>query len=177
MLELRTDCPRCGAQMATEANDCEACGANRFDELQIRAIEQTAIRDARRWMLGIGVWYVVSALITVAMNPVSGLALKVVMGVSLAMFGAQVGLWYWTKWQPLWASVAALGLFALVHLGNAWVDPSTLASGFLIKLCCVVVLIRAIIAGREVTQMRRKNQERRQLAVARVVSRGEPAQT
>jgi len=174
MLELRTDCPRCGAQMATEANDCEACGANRFDELQIRAIEQTAIRDARRWMLGIGVWYLASALITMAVTPVAGVALKVLLGVSLVMFGLQVGLWYWTKWQPLWASVTALGLFALVQLGNAWGNPSSLASGALIKLCCVVVLVRAIIAGREVSQMRKKNQERRQLAVARVVSRGEP---
>ncbi len=98
-------------------------------------------------------------------------------GLSLAMFGAQVGLWYWMKGQPLWASVAALGLFLLVHLGNAWVDPTTLASGALVKLLCLVVLIRAIVAGREVNEMRKKNQQRRQVAVARVVSSGASART
>jgi hypothetical protein len=177
MLELRTDCPQCGAQMATEANDCAACGANRFDELQIRAIEQTAIRDARRWMLGIGLWYVVSALITIAVAPVGGPATTMLLGLSFSMFGAQVGLWYWAEWQPLRASVVALGIFLLVHLGNAWVDPSTLLSGIVLKLFCVVVLVRSIIGGLEVSQMRNKNRERRQLAVARVVNRGEPPRT
>ncbi len=160
MLEVQSDCLRCGAQLTREEVDCKGCGANRFDELQIRALEESAIKEARRWILGIGLWYVVSALILMAVAPAGSLDVTMLLGINVTLGASCVGLWWWAQWQPLRASIAAAILFGSGHLVNALFDPSSLRQGILIKVLCVVVLVRAIQAGREVSQIREKGRQR-----------------
>ncbi|HTJ40981.1 MAG TPA: zinc ribbon domain-containing protein [Kofleriaceae bacterium] len=149
-------CPRCHAAMESSETFCSKCGADRESELKIAALEMTALSSARKWILGIGVWYVISAFLTIAMTqgPIDTHARDQLLGISFGLLVAHGLLFLWAKKQPLPAAIVAMVLFISLQLMNAVLDPTTIYKGILIKILFVVVLAKAIQAGYEVQRLR-----------------------
>src|SRR5688572_11809937 len=56
-------CGKCKKAMSASERFCPACGADRDVEIQVEALERTKLASARKWILGIGIWYVISGAI------------------------------------------------------------------------------------------------------------------
>jgi hypothetical protein len=151
-------CPRCKAPMGPSEQFCQACGGDRDAELKILGLELSSLASARKWILGIGFWYVVSAFLELAMvqGRVDPHARDLVLGISFGLCGAHVLLYLWAKKQPFPATVVALVLFITLQLFLATQDPSSIYKGILIKIVFVVVLVKAVQAGYEVHRLRGK---------------------
>jgi hypothetical protein len=146
--------------MGDQDSNCPACGANRVNELHIQAIEATSLRSARRWILGIGFWYMASAMVVTQMlGEQAGRHVGWLLEIGAGMFAIHVGLWWWSKRHVMAATIAALALFLLVQVVNASADPSSLASGWLLKGLVLIALGRAIFAAREVQKLRASTHE------------------
>jgi hypothetical protein len=142
--------------MAAAERYCGACGADSEIELHIAAFHQPALDSARKWILAVGIIYVLSAML---MTAIAGDAMldeerKLVLGVSLALCLIHVGLWWWARTAPFPAAVVALVLFVTLQLINAALDPSTIIKGIVIKILFLVALIRAVQAGAEANRLR-----------------------
>lgn len=142
--------------MGSDETFCATCGSDRNAELRILGLELTALASARKWILGIGIWYVVSGFLTIAMmsDQLSADGKNLLLGISFGLCGAHVLLYFWAKKQPLPAAIVAMVLFVSLQLLNAVTDPSTIYKGVVIKVLFVVVLVKAIQAGYEVQRLR-----------------------
>lgn len=142
--------------MAVSDRFCPACGANTEVELHIQAFHQPALESARKWILAVGIIYVVSALLVTAMagDMMLDEDRNFLFGVSLALCAIHVGLWQWAKTAPFPAAVVALVLFITVQLINAVLDPSSLYKGIIIKVLFLVALIKAVQAGSQANRLR-----------------------
>jgi hypothetical protein len=151
-----TSCPKCGAQLAMTDQFCGSCGANVETELQIQAFHQPALETARKWILAIGIIYVVSAFIMVAIagDMMLDEDRNLLYGVSFALCAIHVGLWWWAKTAPFPAAVVALVLFITVQLINLAAEPSSFYKGIVIKILFLVALVRAVQAGLEANRLR-----------------------
>lgn len=151
-----TSCPKCGAQLAVTDRFCAECGANAEVELHIAAFHQPALETARKWILAIGIIYVVSAFLMVAIagDMMLDQDKNLLYGVSFALCAIHIGLWWWAKTAPFPAAVVALVLFITVQLINAAVEPSTIYKGIIIKILFLVALIKAVQAGSEANRLR-----------------------
>ena len=149
-------CGKCKAPMAHADRFCPACGADREIELQVEALERTKLASARKWILGIGVWYLVSGLVMLMImrDQLTPDGQKLLMGTHAGLFVIHVGLYLWARRAPLAAAVVALVLFLTLHIANAVLDPSQIYKGVLIKVLFVVVLVKAIQAGYEIHRLR-----------------------
>lgn len=154
---LTQSCLRCSAPMALEEKFCSACGANRDVELEAEAFAGPALRSARNWILGVGILYMVSAVLITAMMGVdfgSDVGMMI-LGTNAALLAIHIGLFIWAKKAPFAAAVVALCLFFTVHLINAILDPTTIYQGLIIKIAFLVILIKAVKAGQYANQLRR----------------------
>jgi hypothetical protein len=150
-------CPRCKAPMGSDEQFCQGCGADRNAEIQILALEMTSLDSARKWILGIGVWYLVSTLFVIAITPhVDPHWRDLNLGAAFGLCGAHVLLYLWAKKQPFPATLVALVLFGTLQLLNAVMDPSTIYKGIVLKIVFVMVLIKAVQAGYQVHRLRGK---------------------
>jgi predicted nucleic acid-binding Zn ribbon protein len=59
------------------------------------------------------------------------------------------GLALWSKRAPLPAIIAAAGTYAVVLVGNAILDPKTIAQGIIVKIVMITLLIKGIRAALE----------------------------
>lgn len=123
-------------------------------ELQIAAMHQPALDTARKWILAIGIIYVVSALVMGAI--VGDMTDKYIWGPTIALFICHLGLWWWAKTQPFPAAVVALVLFLTVQLVNAAMNPDTIHHGIVVKILFLVALIKAVQAGSEANRLRKQ---------------------
>lgn len=153
---MLTSCPRCGAPQELTDRFCSACGADPQVELEIAAFHGPALESARKWILAVGIIYVVSVIFTTAIAGISFTdpAVRMVMGTALALCAIHIGLWVWAKTAPFPAAVVALVLFITVQVFSAVVEPSTMYKGLLIKVLFLVALIRAVKAGSEAQRLR-----------------------
>ncbi len=144
--------------MGLDEQFCQACGGDRDAELKIHAIELTSLASARKWILGVGFWYVISAFLQLALiqGRVDPHARDLLLGISFGLCGAHVLLYLWAKKQPFPATIVALVLFVTLQLFFATQDPSSIYKGILIKIVFVSVLVKAVQAGYEVHRLRGK---------------------
>jgi hypothetical protein len=142
--------------MGPDEEFCAACGANRDAEMKILVLELTQIDGARKWILGIGVWYVVSAFLQIAMQGdwMDPQAKNILIGVSLGLCAVHVGLYLWAKKHTLPAAIVALVLFATLVLVQAVAAPADIWKGVIVKIVFIGVLVKAIQAGYEVHRLR-----------------------
>jgi len=155
-LTADTTCMRCHALMGNDDRFCPSCGADREVEWQVAAIEMTKMSQARKWILGIGIWYLVSHLLLIVILGPQATALmkKLLLITGSGLCLVHVGLWLWAKRAPLAAAVVSLVLFVTLHSINAALDPSSIYKGIIIKVLFVAVLVKAIQAGYEVHRLR-----------------------
>lgn len=152
-----TTCNKCKAEMGARERYCPSCGADREVEWKVAGLEMTKLAKARNWILGIGVWYVISgAIVYLIMRKelATDADRNMLLGTTAVLFVLHVGLYFWAKFAPLAAAVVALLLFITVHAANAAVDPSTIYKGMVIKVAFVLILAKAIQAGLEIHRMR-----------------------
>jgi hypothetical protein len=152
-----TTCNKCKAEMGARERYCPSCGADREVEWKVAGLEMTKLAQARNWILGIGVWYVISgAILYLIMRQqlASDADRNMLLGTTAVLFVLHVGLYFWAKTAPLAAAVAALLLFVTVHVANAAMDPSTIYKGMVIKVAFILILAKAIQAGLEIHRLR-----------------------
>ena len=149
-------CGKCKGPLAAAERFCPACGADRDLEIQIEALERTKLASARKWILGIGIWYLVSGLIMLAIvkDQLTPEGRVFLLGTHLGLFAVHVGLYVWARIAPLAAAVVSLVLFLTLHLANAVLEPSSIYKGMIVKVLFVVVLVKAIQAGYEIHRLR-----------------------
>ncbi len=149
-------CGKCKGPLAAAERFCPACGADRDLEIQIEALERTKLASARKWILGIGIWYLVSGLIMLAIvkDQLTPEGRVLLLGTHLGLFIVHVGLYVWARVAPLAAAVVSLVLFLTLHLANAVLEPSSIYKGMIVKVLFIVVLVKAIQAGYEIHRLR-----------------------
>lgn len=131
---------------------CGACGADRILKREVQVRDLVGLNKARRWILWIGIWYMVSGLLMIAVvgHQMTGAGKVALLGIHASLLLIHLGLYVWAARAPLAAAVVALLLFLVLQLGNAVFDPSTLAKGIAIKILFLAVLVKAIRAGAEI---------------------------
>ncbi len=152
-----TTCNKCKAAMTAREQYCPSCGADREVEWKVAGLEMTKLASARKWILGIGVWYLISGaimLLVLRKQLATDEARNLVLVTSAGLFVIHVGLYFWAKTAPLAAAVVSLLLFVTLHTANAALDPSTIWKGLVIKVAFILVLYKAIQAGLEIHRMR-----------------------
>lgn len=149
-------CGKCKGPLAAAERFCTACGADRDVEIQIESLERTKLASARKWILGVGIMYVVWALImvTISKDTLTPEMRNFILIANGGLCVVHIGLYFWARKQALPAAVVALLLFASLHLVNAVLDPSTIYQGLLLKVVFTVVLVKAIMAGYEIHRLR-----------------------
>lgn len=142
--------------MGSDEKFCSKCGADRDVELRIWLVEQTKLESARKWILGVGFWYVVSAFLQIAMTPgrIDPHARDVLLYASFGLCGAHILLYMWAKKQPFPAAIVALILFGTLVLFGAVQDPESIYKGIVLKVIFIAVLVKAVQAGYEVRKLR-----------------------
>lgn len=130
-------CPKCRTNNHGGAQFCESCGKS-LASLQEAddAIEGMLLKEARKGVWALGIVALIQAggaIIMDASNPI-------LWGIA----GVFAALAVWALKAPLVASVLGLVVFALMHLAEAVVDPTSLMRGIIMKVVVVVVLVGAI---------------------------------
>ncbi len=72
-------------------------------------------------------------------------------GIFIAGF---IFLGFWTKKKPYYAIIGALILYGLFIALNAWIDPSTIIKGIIMKVVIIVFLVKGINDAKAAQQMR-----------------------
>ena len=69
------------------------------------------------------------------------------LGLNLFLALVMLGLYFWSRRAALPAILTAMAIYVAVHVGNAIVDPMTIAQGIIVKVVAVLVLARGIRAA------------------------------
>lgn len=149
-------CSSCGADIPTDERYCSACGYDTHHDDRIEAELMPRLRQARGWILAVGIIYVLSAIlqVTVLGRGLSSADATFLLALNGALFVVHLALWWWARGAPLAAAVVALCLFASLQVVNAAVDPSTLWKGLILKALFLVALVQAVRAGMQVHRLR-----------------------
>lgn len=146
-MKLERACAACGAQ-GVGGQFCETCGAEQealsFERDKARLRHARPLRSARSSLIWVGILTAFGHLVLFGQSGGSDV-LGLMIGIGLAAL--YLGLWQWSKQQPLGATAAGLGIYVTLLVGNALVDPFTLARGVIFKVIILVVLIRGVRAG------------------------------
>lgn len=149
-------CRACGAALPPTGGFCEACGAGQGVEIDEAALYATPIAEARKWIAITGGLYVLGGLLMFAILSSRGgnsLDAGVTLVLNLVIAGIHGGLWVWAGRAPLAASIVAAAIFAMVHLTNAVLDPTTIFQGIFVKVFFAIALWKGIHAGLEVRKL------------------------
>jgi hypothetical protein len=145
-------CPKCRTSNHGTAAFCEACGKSLQAELEADdAIEDMLLKEARKGVWALGIVAVLQAGAALLYGPENW--------VLWSIAGLFVALAVWAMRAPLIASIVGLSVFVLLHVGDAFVDPSTIYKGILMKIIVIAVLVGAVRNGfkhREFRQQRGK---------------------
>jgi hypothetical protein len=95
-------------------------------------------------LLWVGILTAVSSVLAFAQGG-GDATISLVVGLGAA--AVYIGLWHWSKRQPLGATAAGLGIFVTLVAASAVVEPRTLAQGLIVKVVVLVLLIRGVRAG------------------------------
>lgn len=101
-------------------------------------------------------WMLLGTIISWSMNYESPEILWGIIIESALSIGVLVGCIIWSSKKPLWAFSTILVYFLLIWTLYALMDISTLTEGILFKLFFVAVLVRSIMAVRDVNRYSNK---------------------
>ncbi len=130
-------CPRCRTNNHGTAAFCESCGKS-LESLREAddAIEQMLLKEARKGAWALGIVAVLQAVGALIMDPGNWVLWGLVL-----VFAALAA---WATRQPLVASAVGLGVFVLLHVTEAVVEPASIYKGIIMKVVVVVLLVGAI---------------------------------
>lgn len=142
-------CPKCKTSNHATANFCESCG-NDLTRLREAddALEEILLKESRKGAWALGIVAAIQAII------------PVLQGFNDPVFWVIAGVFavlaVWSLRAPLVASAVGLSVFVLLHLAEAFIDPSTIYRGILMKVIVISVLIGAIKGGLKHREFRRE---------------------
>lgn len=153
-----TRCSSCQGEVPAGERYCGACGYDTHRDDHIAAVLEPKLRQARGWILAIGIIYLVSAALQVALadGRLSSDEITFSFASAGALFAIHMGLWWWARTAPFAAALVALVLFLTLQLVWAALDPQTLTHGIIIKVLFLIALIQAVKAGVDVQRLRRE---------------------
>ncbi len=133
-------CPKCQTSNVASAKFCESCGksfasVHEADDM----IEHALLQEARKGMWALGVVALVQVLFVLILDPGSG----ILWGIA----GLFAVLAVWALRAPLLASSIGLGIYMLLHVMDALVDPMALTRGIILKIVVISLLVSAIRGG------------------------------
>jgi hypothetical protein len=142
--------------MRVDEKFCPSCGSDRDVELQIAAAAP-ALQSARKWILGIGIWYLVSTTIfTLVLSDFAPEQQRIILSCGVALFLIHGGLWLWARKAPFPAALVAAVLFGTLMLLQAVTSPGEIYKGIIVKIAFSCVLYQAVKAGLEAQRLRGK---------------------
>lgn len=152
-----TRCSSCGAEVPNGERFCGACGYDTHKDDRIATELEPKLRQARGWILAVGIIYVASALlqVTILSDRLRQDDIVFILALNVGLCLVHLGLWWWARTAPFAAAVVALVLFVTLQLVEVALDPSSLARGIIIKVLFLVALVQAVRAGVEVQRLRR----------------------
>ena len=153
-----TRCSSCQAEVPAGERYCGACGYDTHKNDHIETVLEPKLRQARGWILAVGIIYLASAAVQVAIagDRVSSDEITFSFVTAGALFAIHLGLWWWAKTAPFAAALVALVLFVTLQVVWAAIDPESLARGLIIKVLFLIALIQAVKAGVDVQRLRRE---------------------
>lgn len=152
-----TRCSSCGADVPEGERFCGACGYDTHRDDHIATVLEPKLRQARGWILAVGIIYVVSAVMQVTLLPdrMADGDVVFVLALNTGLCLVHLGLWWWARTAPFAAAVVALVLFVTLQIVELALDPSSIGRGVIIKVLFLVALVQAVRAGVEVQRLRR----------------------
>ena len=142
-------CPKCQTSNHANANFCESCGK---DLTSLReaddAIEDLLLKESRKGAWALGIVAAIQAIIPL-LQGVNDPILWSIAGVFAVLA-------VWALRAPLIASAVGLSVFVLLHTLEAFIDPSTIYKGILMKVVVIAVLVGAIKSGLKHREFRRE---------------------
>lgn len=152
-----TRCSSCGAEVPEGERFCGACGYDTHQDDRIATELEPKLRQARGWILAVGIIYVVSAVmqVTLLADRMAHDDVAFVLALNAGLCVVHLGLWWWARTAPFAAAVVALVLFVTLQIVELALDPSSIGRGVIIKVLFLVALIQAVRAGVEVQRLRR----------------------
>lgn len=135
-----TNCPKCRTPNTLASKFCESCGESfhQFQELDDQ-LEKMLLGEARKAAIALAVVGAIQLILPLAM----GIANVVTYGIA----GVFLALALWCLRAPFLASAIGLAVFVALHLLEAIADPSSIASGLLMKVIVVSALVSGIRNG------------------------------
>jgi hypothetical protein len=114
-------CSSCQVELPSGERYCGACGYDTHRDDHIATVLEPRLRQARGWILAVGIIYVVSAVLQVTLleRRLPGEAVTLMLTLNGALFLIHLGLWWWARTAPLAATVVALVLFVTLQLVEA----------------------------------------------------------
>ena len=174
------NCPHCSAGNQSGSKFCESCGkalpeaapsgptvVNPYQAATTSAGQSVQSDELKKRsnsafgaLLAVGIMQVVFGVIMYMMlkddprvDPdAANILLATVIGVGVLFFG----LAFWARVNPLPAAIVGLVLFVSLHLWEAVADPTSIARGIIFKVIIIVVLVKAIQAGVQHRDLRRR---------------------
>lgn len=128
------------------------------------------MKSARRILLTLGILQVVLGLIVLGIglsgaansatnNPNAGSGLTLVGGIVAGIGLVFLGLAAWATTAPFPAAVTGLVLYVTLTVVDAIADPTAIFRGIIIKVLIIAALAKAVQAGLEHRNLRRRMQE------------------
>ncbi|MCB9731963.1 MAG: zinc ribbon domain-containing protein [Deltaproteobacteria bacterium] len=143
-------CRECQAEMASTDRYCPSCGHDTELDGDLAALD-LKVRQARGWILAVGIIYAVSAVLMLVImgRDLPPDARNLLLVINLGLCVIHIGLWLWAKTQAFAAAVVAFVLFITVQAVDIASDPTALTRGIFIKVFFIIALVSAIRAGLE----------------------------
>lgn len=150
-----TSCQQCQTEMSTTERYCPACGHDSGLDGDLAALD-AKVREARGWILAVGIVYAVSAvlMVTVLGGGLPSDARTMILAINFGLCAIHIGLWLWAKSEPFAAAVVALVLFVTVQAIDIASDPEAITRGLFIKVFFVIALVSAVRAGLQARALR-----------------------
>lgn len=145
-------CTRCnmvdGAPRPALSGAAGTSGGKSFGST-LERLDAARVSRGRNLLLLVAVLATISTIFSyLAVSSVQPQAATQVLAMNGSLAAAYFGLWVWSRNTVLLPAIVALGIYVLVILLNAAVDPASLTQGFLMRGLIIVALIGAIREAR-----------------------------
>jgi len=123
------------------------------DEFTIQQYDKH-IRQARNAIFAVAIILALSVIVMVATSPGNYEYLWIDILLWSAFIVVFVVLGLWTKKKPYYAIVSALVLYGFFIAFNAYLEPSTIMKGILVKIIIIVFLVKGLRDAKEAQRLK-----------------------
>ena len=167
-LDVSVACPQCSQPVRIGDDFCQSCGwvvsaehkralVTRLEAADLDGnVRRGRVTRASAAMLILSVMYALSGLVIFVAADGFGDAVELdaqrTLLINLGVSAIMMGLFFWSRREPLPAMLWALAIFVMVNVVSAIASPITLGQGLILKLVaigCFVTGIKSAIEARD----------------------------